>query len=99
MGYLCKVGEGVAKDDAEAAKWFLRAAENLHVDAQYYAGLCYAHGIGVEQDLVQAYKWLNLAAATSHARAQRDKEVLTDQMIPEAVAEGQRLSREFQAAQ
>ena len=99
MGYLCKVGEGVAKDDAEAAKWFLRAAENLHKDAQYYAGLCYAHGIGVEQDLVQAYKWLNLAAAADHARARRDKEVLTDQMIPEAVAEGQRLSVEFQAAQ
>ena len=59
----------------------------------------YAHGIGVEQDLVQAYKWLNLAAAASHASAQRDKEILTDQMIPEAVAEGQRLSVEFQAAQ
>ena len=99
MGYLHKVGEGVPKDDAEAAKWFLRAAENLHMDAQYYTGLCYAHGIGVEQDLVQAYKWLNLAAAASHASAQRDKEILTDQMIPEAVAEGQRLSVEFQAAQ
>ncbi len=99
MGYLHRVGEGVLKDDAEAVKWFLQAAENLHVDAQYYAGLCCAHGIGLEQDLVQAYKWLNLAAAASHARAQRDKEILTDQMIPEAVAEGQRLSVEFQAAQ
>jgi hypothetical protein len=89
----------VPKDDAEAAKWFLRAAENLHMDAQYYTGLCYAHGDGVEQDLVQAYKWLNLAAAANHRQAQRDKEVLTDQMIPEAVAEGQRLSVEFQAAQ
>jgi TPR repeat protein len=99
MGCLHKIGEGVPKDDAEAAKWFLRAAENLNEDAQYYAGLCFANGIGVEQDLVQAYKWLNLAAATSHAHAQRDKEVLTDLMIPEAVAEGQRLSVEFQAAQ
>jgi TPR repeat protein len=99
MGYLHKIGEGVPKDDAEAAKWFLRAAENLHEDAQYYTGLCFAHGIGVEQDLVQAYKWLNLAAAANHALAQRDKEVLTDLMIPEAVAEGQRLSVEFQAAQ
>ena len=99
MGYLHRVGEGVLKDDAEAVKWFLQAAENLHEDAQYYAGLCFAHGIGVEQDLVQAYKWLNLSAAANHARAQRDKEILTDQMIPEAVAEGQRLSIEFQAAQ
>ncbi len=99
MGYLHRVGEGVPKDDVEAVKWFLQAAENLHVDAQYYAGLCFAHGIGKEQDLVLAYKWLNLAAAANHMRAQRDKEVLTDQMIPEAVAEGQRLSVEFQAAQ
>lgn len=99
MGYLHRVGEGVPKDDAEAVKWFLQAAENLHVDAQYYVGLCFAHGIGKEQDLVQAYKWLNLAAAANHTRAQRDKEILTDQMIPEAVAEGQRLSVEFQAAQ
>jgi hypothetical protein len=99
MGYLHRVGEGVPKDDAEAAKWFLQAAENLNLDAQYYTGLCYAHGIGLEQDLVQAYKWLNLAAAANHAGAQRDKEMLADQMAPEAEANGQRLSVEFQAAQ
>ncbi len=99
MGYLHRVGEGVPKDDAEAVKWFLRAAENLNLDAQYYTGLCYAHGIGLEQDLVQAYKWLNLAAAANHTRAQRDKEILTNQMTPEAVAEGQRLSVEFKDEQ
>ena len=34
-------GEGVAKDQVEAAKWFRKAAEQNYAQAQYNLGVCY----------------------------------------------------------
>ena len=33
---------GVAKDEVEAVKWFRKAAEQNHAEAQYNLGVCYA---------------------------------------------------------
>ena len=32
-------GEGVAEDDAEAARWYRLAADQGHADAQHFLGL------------------------------------------------------------
>src|SRR4029453_7044015 len=53
---------GVAKDEAEAVKWFRKAAEQNLADAQYNLGVCYDSGEGVTKDEVEAYKWCLLAA-------------------------------------
>ena len=53
----------MAKDYAEAVKWYREAAEQNHAKGQYSLGLCYAYGIGVAKDYVEAYKWILLAAA------------------------------------
>src|SRR6266566_4584353 len=53
---------GVAKDEAEAVKWFRKAAEQNVADAQYNLGVCYDSGEGVAKDEVEAYKWWLLAA-------------------------------------
>src|SRR6266704_2297542 len=53
---------GVAKDDAEAVKWFRKAAEKNDASAQYNLGVCYAQGYGVAKDGVEAAKWYRKAA-------------------------------------
>jgi hypothetical protein len=57
------LGEGVAKDAAEAAKWYTKAAEQGNATAQCILGVCYAMGEGTPRDFAQARKWLQLAAA------------------------------------
>src|ERR1035441_3024310 len=37
---------GAAKDEAEAVKWFRKAAEQNHAEAQNWLGFCYAKGRG-----------------------------------------------------
>src|SRR5260370_35484378 len=53
---------GVAKDEAEAVKWFRKAAEQNFADAQYNLGVCYDRGEGVAKNEVEAYKGGLLAA-------------------------------------
>ena len=40
-------GRGVSKDEAEAAKWFRKAADQGHAAAQYNSGYAYDNGQGV----------------------------------------------------
>src|SRR4029453_4247327 len=49
---------GVAKDEAEAVKWFRKAAEQNVADAQFSLGVCYANGRGVTKDDAESVKWL-----------------------------------------
>jgi uncharacterized protein len=64
-------GDGVAKDLAEAVKWYRRAAEQNYVLAQYDLGVCYAKGNGVPRDYVKAYMWWLLAAAQGNKHRHR----------------------------
>jgi len=51
------MGECVPQNDVEAAKWFLRAAEQGLVGAQTIIAQMYEEGRGVAQDADQAKKW------------------------------------------
>ena len=51
------------KSDADAAKWFQRAANQGWAFAMLNLGLLYAAGNGVPQDNIEAFKWLELAFA------------------------------------
>ena len=44
-------------------QWFLRAAEQGHVDAQAHLGAYYWAGRGVPEDLSKAYMWSAIALA------------------------------------
>jgi TPR repeat protein len=90
-------GEGVARDNAEAVKWYRKAAEQGYVDAQYNLGLMYEDGDGVAEDDIFAYMWWNLAAAQGHEKAKENKGNLTERMAREQIAEAQKLSREWLA--
>ena len=63
-------GKGVVKDAAEAAKWFRKAAERNHVEAQRCLGNCYCFGEGVAKDYVEAFKWYRKAADKNDAGAE-----------------------------
>jgi len=65
-------GEGMAKDEVEAAKLFRQAAEQNYAKAQSNLGFCYANGLGVAKDEVVAAAWYRKAAEQNYAEAQNN---------------------------
>ncbi|MEG2063237.1 MAG: tetratricopeptide repeat protein, partial [Kiritimatiellia bacterium] len=63
--------EGVARDEAEAVKWYRMAAEQGDASAQYNLGCCYRKGEGVARDEAEAVEWWRKAAAQGVAEAKR----------------------------
>src|SRR4029077_10788433 len=61
---------GVAKDEAEAVKWYRKAAEQNVADAQFRLGVCYANGRGGTEDDAEGVKWVRRAGARNYPRAQ-----------------------------
>ncbi|MEK6747200.1 MAG: tetratricopeptide repeat protein [Pseudomonadota bacterium] len=89
-------GVGVAKNKSEGFKWFHKSAEQGNADAQVMCFSIYYKGDGVPKDLIEAYKWVNLASTTNQEAMEiRDK--LETSLTSEQIAEGQRLTREWQA--
>ena len=50
------------KDESEAARWFLRAAEEGHAQAQTRNAACLFHGVGISRDESAAVEWYRKAA-------------------------------------
>jgi TPR repeat protein len=103
LGLMYSEGHGVPQDHAEAAKWYRLAADQRHPQAQYNLGLLYAAGEGVEQDYRMAHMWFNLAvvhfprSATGLRNAAiNSRDVMAGKLTREAVAEAQKLAREWQ---
>ena len=71
---LCQRCRGSKKYD-EAAKWFRKAAEQGHAEAQDSLGVLYGNGWGVAEDDIEALAWFNLSAASGNRTlaAHRDK--------------------------
>jgi len=60
-------------DYKESAKWFRKAAEQGHVEAQCRLGAYHLKGLGdVEKDNNEAMKWFRKAAEQGHAEAQHE---------------------------
>ena len=51
-------------------RWYNKAAENGHAEAQCSMGFYYIQGIGVERDTIRATEWYRKAAEQGHAEAQ-----------------------------
>jgi TPR repeat protein len=62
LGVCYSKGEGVAKDELEAVKWWRKAADQNYAKAQDNLGTCYYKGEGVAKDYVEAVKWFRKAA-------------------------------------
>lgn len=57
-------GRGRARDEAQAAQWYEKAAQGGDAQAENQIGYCYQLGIGVPVDLARALHWYQLAAAS-----------------------------------
>lgn len=64
---LLENGQGVARNEVEAARWYLKAAEQGDPEAQFKAGWLYEQGRGVPLDLAKAKYWY--AKLLGNARA------------------------------
>src|SRR6266571_2085887 len=54
--------EGKAPDYAQAAHWYLKAANQNHALAQFNLGIMYGDGQGVLRDQAESLMWLRKAA-------------------------------------
>jgi hypothetical protein len=70
MGIRYAEGDGVIKNDQEAAKWFELAAKRGLAEAQYRYGLALMQGRGVVQDYQAAFTWIKKPAQQGYAKAQ-----------------------------
>ena len=96
-GIAWALGQGVAKDQAEAVRWFKMAAVQGHGSAQLNLGMSYFNGQGVARDLVRAHMWLHLAAASGDKEAARNEALVAREMTPAQIESAQRLAVEWQA--
>ncbi|MDD5365481.1 MAG: tetratricopeptide repeat protein [Gallionellaceae bacterium] len=85
-------GSGVARDNKQAARWYLKAAEGGNADAQNQLATAYREGLyGLPKDHQQALRWFRTAAEQGHAAARLSLAVMyqngwgTDKNIDEAV--------------
>ena len=64
-----KLSRFCALSFSEAEKWFQRAAEQGHDNAQFYIGWCYDKGYGVPRNYNEAKKWYTKAADQGNRKA------------------------------
>ncbi len=68
-------GDGVAKDNDQALKWYRVAAERNDTSSQHQLGLMYLRGDGVAADDKEAHRWFTLKRShhVHHANTPRMK--------------------------
>ena len=69
MGLKYLDGDGVAVNEAEAAKWLERAANQGEAIAAYRLGTLFERGHGVPADTVKAVQWYAVAAKLGNRKA------------------------------
>jgi len=91
LAVLYDKGLGVRQSNAEALRWYTRAAEQGDARAQYNLGLMYMNGQGVEPNLVLAYYWVSLSVAQGNANAPPAREYLAEKMTHAQIEEANKL--------
>ena len=88
-------GLGVPQNDTEAMAWFIDAAYQKNIMAQYYLGAMYFEGIKVDQDFVQAYAWIGIVAAGGYKQAEKLRDKIEAYMTVDERKEGHTLAKEL----
>ena len=73
LGNCYETGKGIAEDDAEALKWYRKAADQNYARAQWWLGFSYQYGAirnVLPKDATEAVKWYLKAAEQNYAPAQ-----------------------------
>jgi TPR repeat protein len=105
VGSIYDYGQGVPQDDAEAAKWYERAAKQGSAKGQYQLGALYARS-GQVKNPVEGYKWLSIAAHTLSGGSQEGvtadqattmRALLEPQLTPDQIAQAKKEADAFKA--
>lgn len=70
LGLMYEKGLAAIPDPHKAMKWFLRAAEQNHIEAFYTLGLMSLEGRAIPKNYSEAFKWFQRAALLNHAESQ-----------------------------
>ena len=81
--------------DVDSLAQYETDAKKGRPDALYNLGLAYSTGQGVGVDFVAAHKWFNLAAMRGVDEAKSWRAQISREMLPNQIAEAQRLAREW----
>jgi TPR repeat protein len=94
IAFMYDNGQGVAKDDSTAAKWYGKSAERDNMIAQVRLALMFRDGRGVPEDRVKAWFWAGMAARKEdhmHRIGKALQRDLAAVMTPEELAEAEKL--------
>jgi TPR repeat protein len=94
VGYILEVGQGVAKNPVQAAKWYERAAKQGNAKAQLRLGNMLEAGNGVQKNIAQAY-FLTLLASTQLESAKKDATMLEGKLSKHIIARTQDQARNW----
>lgn len=92
------LGQWYASQPDRAAEGYVlmeRAARAGHVPSQFRLGRALTTGDGIALDYVAAHTWLNIAATSGHEQAIATRDLITDLMTPDQLAEAQAATRAF----
>ncbi len=92
LGVLYARGRGVAKDYAEARKWFQKAADHGEAAAQFNLGVMYSHSLGAPRDYALAHMWFSLAAGQGEDGAAKARDEMAARMAPYEIADAERMA-------
>ena len=95
LGGMYVKGDGVPQNDAEAVKWWRKAAEQGHAKAQNNLGVMYIRGTGVPANAAKAYMWISLSKAQGYKNAAQFMDIIKPLMTPTQIAEGKALAAEW----
>jgi TPR repeat protein len=82
IGFLFHKGLGVMQDDAEAARWFVKAAEQGQAEAQLLLGTLFFFGRGVPQSYVSAFAWCDIAETNGQSDASECRDAALEHLSP-----------------
>ena len=81
----------MAQDDAQAAAWFAKAAEQGQAEAQLLLGTLFFFGKGVPQSYVVAFAWCDIAGTNGQSDASECRDVALEHMTADEMAQSFKL--------
>jgi TPR repeat protein len=95
LGMMYANGQGVDRDDQEAARWFSNAAKKGVSQAQFRVAEMYEQGRGLPRDYESAYAWYAVAAKLGNKQAPAALGRAADKLSEEQLKEAQALAQQY----
>ena len=76
-------------------RWYRKAADQGHADAQHNLSVMYALGQGVPQDWVAAYALLNVASSKGDGNSTKARDLIANKLSPAQLRQAQSISQQI----